>query len=127
MKNEEANFQPLRSTTQKDLESDASSISWNFCARFSDANQWGRPKLPAIFSGYYLSFSKTLFETVIYCVYLFSLFGAQSSHQILLLIENNCSDTSKHLFEVLLKLWNAFTVSDNLQQIFISNKIETWK
>ena len=80
MKNEEAIFQPLRSAAHKDLESDASSILWNFCAHFSDANQWWRPKIPAIFSGYYLSFSKTLFETVIYGMYLFSLFGAQSSH-----------------------------------------------
>lgn len=40
MKNEEANFQPLRSTAQKDLESDASSI-WNICARFSESTSGG--------------------------------------------------------------------------------------
>ena len=40
MKNEEANFQPLRSTAQKDLESDASSI-WNICPRFSESTSGG--------------------------------------------------------------------------------------
>ena len=60
MKNEEAIFQPLRGAAHKDLESDASSILWNFCAHFSDANQWWRPKIPAIFLGYNLPFSKTL-------------------------------------------------------------------
>ena len=60
MKKELANFQTLRSTAHKDLETDGSSISGNFCVHFSDANQWWRPKIPAIFSGYNLPFSKTL-------------------------------------------------------------------
>ena len=47
-------LQPIRSTHNPDLGSDASSI-WNFCSRFSEVispgNRWWRREMSAVFSG----------------------------------------------------------------------------
>ena len=46
-------LQPIRSTYNPDLGSDASSV-WNFCGRFSDVisrgNRWWRREMSAVFS-----------------------------------------------------------------------------
>ena len=56
---DEANFQPIRSTTP-DLGSDTSSV-WNFCARFSDfisrGDQWWCSEMSAVFFLVQWSFS----------------------------------------------------------------------
>ena len=59
-----------------------------------------------------------------YLSYLFSLLRGYPQDLGAVLAQYNGCHTSKHLLEVFLQSWDVLTVSNNLQQVFITNKVE---
>lgn len=55
---------------------------------------------------------------------LFALAGGDAQHHCVVLVQQDAGNASKHLFEVLLQFGNVLAVADDLQQIFVSHKVE---
>lgn len=56
--------------------------------------------------------------------HLFSFSRAETQNLCGIFIKNDGIDTCKHLLEVFLQAWDVLAVTNDFQQIFISNEIE---
>ena len=59
--------------------------------------------------------------------YLLALFRRNAHDCCGILVQHDCGNAGKHLFEVFLQTGQVFAVSDDLKQILVSHKVESTK
>lgn len=64
-------------------------------------------------------------KTITSKTYIFSFFRGESNDMRIILIEDDGVYTSKHLLEVFLQARDVLAVANDLQQVLISNKVES--